>query len=222
MHFPVMGVGYGMLAMIKSQIDDVKKFDPVPQGENLQINLAHEPQHTYLFDEFERENLESILDKIYFYCDLAFGISMEDFVTKEKIVSSIFVPVASFHNPSSKNSNEEQLAVIEGVVYPWFGIGYRIDRIQYNLDDYKMHGRLDQSREAIIHAQKIANLFIDEARLSGNEFSFLDDEIAHLDKFKDNESYLVTIPVPPKRFDAAKPEDADKAASKDDELPEEE
>lgn len=24
----------------------------VPQGENLQINLAHEPQHTYMFDEF--------------------------------------------------------------------------------------------------------------------------------------------------------------------------
>ena len=85
-----------------------------------------------------------------------------------------------------------------------------------------MHGRLDQSREAIIHAQKIANLFIDEARMSGNEFSFLDDEVTHFDKFRDNESYLVTIPVPPKRFKAAEPEAADKSNDKDDELPEEE
>lgn len=68
---------------------------------------------------------------------------MEDFVTKEKMVSSIFVPIASFHDEASHTSNDEMIAVIEGVVYPWFGIGYRIDRIQYNLDDYKMHGRLD-------------------------------------------------------------------------------
>ena len=94
------------------------------------------------------------------------------------------------------------IAVIEGVIYPWFGIGYRIDRIQYNIDDSKMHGRLDQSREAIIHAQKIANLFVDEARMSGNEFKYIDDEKKHLNKLSENDTYLVKVPIPPKRFDA--------------------
>jgi len=42
-HFPVFGVGYGMTAMVKSQMDQSKYLSEVPQGENLQINLAHEP-----------------------------------------------------------------------------------------------------------------------------------------------------------------------------------
>lgn len=58
--------------------------------------------------------------------------------------------------------------------------------------------------------------------MSGNEFNYLDEELQSIDKFKDNDSYLVRIPVPPKRFEAAKPEPADKLTDKMDELPEEE
>lgn len=54
---------------------------------------------------------------------------MNDFVLKEPTLSEIFVPVASFHNQSAKSSNDEMVGVIEGVVYPWFGFTYRIDRI---------------------------------------------------------------------------------------------
>ena len=60
---------------------------------------------------------------------------MEDFVMKEKALSSTFIPGASFNDEKANNSNEEMVAVIEGVVYPWFGIGYRIDKIQFNFDD---------------------------------------------------------------------------------------
>ena len=64
---------------------------------------------------------------------------MEDFVLKEKALSSTFIPVASFNDNNAKNSNEEMVGVIEGVVYPWFGIGYRIDKIQFNFDDERTH-----------------------------------------------------------------------------------
>jgi hypothetical protein len=36
----------------------------------------------------------------------------------------------------------------------------------------------DHSRNAIIHAQKIGNLFVDEARLSTHEFSYVGEEVA--------------------------------------------
>jgi len=116
----------------------------------------------------ERESLESLLDKLFFFCDVAFGINMKDFVSEEKDLGSIFIPVASYHDELAKNSNEETVAMIEGVIYPWFGVSYRIDRIQYSPDDIKMLGRIDQSKEAIAHAQNIANLFVDESRLSSN------------------------------------------------------
>jgi len=116
-------------------MDDDKQLTKIAYRDNLQINLAHEPEHTFIFDEFEREKLENILDIIKFYSDISLGITMEDFVMKEKALSSTFIPVASFNDEKANNSNEEMVAVIEGVVYPWFGIGYRIDKIQFNFDD---------------------------------------------------------------------------------------
>ena len=59
---------------------------------------------------------------------------MEDFILKEKDLSKIFLPIASFHNEGAPSQNEEVVAAIEGVVYPWFGLCYRIDRIQFSLE----------------------------------------------------------------------------------------
>ena len=94
---------------------------------------------------------------------------MNDFVLQEHHLSQLFIPVGTFHDKDAANSNEERVAIIEGVVYPWFGIGYRIDRIQFSMEQSSID-KVDHSREAILHAQKIANLFVDEARLSGNRF----------------------------------------------------
>lgn len=54
---------------------------------------------------------------------------------------------------------------------------------------------IDHSREAISHAQKLANLFIDEARLSENEFDFLIDEVNAINSIFNNDAHLVEIPI---------------------------
>lgn len=41
---------------------------------------------------------------------------------------------------------------------------------------------VDHSREAIQHAQKLANFFVDEARLSGNTYFFVKMEVDAIDK----------------------------------------
>jgi len=66
---------------------------------------------------------------------MTLGLSMSDFVLREKTLGHVFVPVASFDDAVLKTSNEEMVAVIEGMVYPWFGVGYRIDKIQFAFDD---------------------------------------------------------------------------------------
>ena len=60
---------------------------------------------------------------------------MNDFVLREKTLSQLFIPIASFHDDDANNSNEEYVAALEGVVYPWFGVGYRVDKIQFAFDD---------------------------------------------------------------------------------------
>jgi hypothetical protein len=54
---------------------------------------------------------------------------MSDMILEHKSLSNIFMPVCTFDDSKKKNQNYESVAAFEGVVYPWFGINYRIDRI---------------------------------------------------------------------------------------------
>lgn len=38
------------------------------------------------------------MDKVKFFSDVEFGITMDDFILKEKDLSKIFLPLASFHD----------------------------------------------------------------------------------------------------------------------------
>ena len=71
------------------------------------------------------------------------------------------------------------VAAIEGVVYPWFGTAFRLDRIQFSMEQGQKD-LVDHSREAIKMAQKLGNLFIDEARLSPNRYQYLIKEVEAL------------------------------------------
>ena len=119
---------------------------------------------------------------------------MKDFVLREKTLGQIFIPVASFDDQDLQSANDEAVAIIEGVIYPWFGIAYRIDKIQFAFDD-DSERYIDQSRETILHAQKVANLFVDEARLSGNRYGFIAHETRDINKIKDNDAHLIEVPV---------------------------
>lgn len=194
-HFPVLGVGYGALALMKAQLltdEHLSEFGG--KGSKLQLNLAQEPEHTYLFDEYKKEDLEATLDKIKFFTDVEMGLTMEDFVLEHKQLSTLFIPICTFDDSSKPNQNKEFVAAIEGVVEPWFGVVYRVDKMQFSLES-QARDQVDHSREAILHAQKIANLFVDEARLSGNQYPFVSYEMDAIAKIANNESWLVEVPL---------------------------
>ena len=44
-----------------------------------QINLIHDPKHTYLFDEYTKENLDKMLDQVSFFPQIELGITVNDF-----------------------------------------------------------------------------------------------------------------------------------------------
>ena len=128
-HFPVLGVGYGNLALIKSQLNDEHEFDSFKAKGKLQQNLAHDPKNTYLFDEYTKDQLDSLFDRIKFFSDVEVGMTMEQFILEHKILSGIFMPVCSFDDSSKQNQNKEMVSAIEGIVYPWFGVSHRVDRV---------------------------------------------------------------------------------------------
>jgi hypothetical protein len=92
-----------------------------------------------------------MFDKIKFFSDIEIGMSMKNMILHNKVLSNIFMPVCSFDDSNKSNQNLEMVSAIEGIVYPWFGLGYRIDRVQFGLENSK-RDQTDHSREAIIHA----------------------------------------------------------------------
>ena len=64
---------------------------------------------------------------------------------------------------------DEFVAMFEGVKEPFFGIAYSIDKVQFNFN-ININDKVDHSRYSLKHAQKLANFFVDEARLSPNSF----------------------------------------------------
>ena len=79
---------------------------------------------------------------------------------------------------------------------PVFGFGYRIDKVQFGVHagEGEGHQRIDHSRMAVEHAQHIANLIVDEARLSPNRFEFTTQESAKL--LTNHDIRMVTMPTP--------------------------
>ncbi len=47
----------------------------------------------------------------------------------------------------------------------------------------------DHSREAVIHAAKMANLFVDEARLSPHEYAYVSDEVRAIELIAENDLF---------------------------------
>lgn len=175
-------------------MNDGKLFDKFRAKGKLQQNLAHDPKHTYLFDEFNKEQLEEVLDKIKFFSDIELAIGMEEMILEHKTLSNLFMPVCTFDDSTRDNQNQEAVSAIEGIVYPWFGVMYRIDRIQYSMESI-LRDKTDHSRQAVQHAQKLANLFVDEARLSSNQFDFVSVERDNLNLIRDNDPYHFEIPL---------------------------
>lgn len=58
--------------------------------------MAHEPEDTFIFDEYEKNDLESILDTVKFFADVEYGMTMKDFIVESRILSHIFAPICTF------------------------------------------------------------------------------------------------------------------------------
>ena len=111
--------------------------------------------------------VEDMLDEIQLFSELSFNILLKRFL-KEKQLSRLFTPIATF-NQDFVNIEEEYVAMVEGAYFPFYGLAWNVEKVQYNFD-LLMQSNIDTSRKAILEAQRLGNLFVDEARLNGNRF----------------------------------------------------
>jgi len=197
-HFPIVGVSWGMLSLLRSQTNSSGLFKELKDhliGEPLQQNLHLLPKETFIYDEMLGWDLEKTLDEVTFYHEMDEGIKLSDFITAQQLRH--FVPVATYdQGKKNDGTGDEMVSTIEGTYYPIFGFSYRIDKVQFGFHASagEGHEHLDHSRASVEHAQHIANLIVDEARLSSNKYAYTNDETAKL--ISNYDMQMVTLPSP--------------------------
>ena len=103
------------------------------------------------------------------------GVTYDRFMRSKPL--KVFVPVATYDKRGELNRLNEVVSAVEGTVLPFFGFAYRLDKVQFSFED---DDGVAHSSHAIEHAQHVANLIVDEARLSGNRYNLVNDENARL------------------------------------------
>ena len=175
-HFPVVATGYGYLAMMMVGMKSHDTIEVVPEERifaSMELNLRLKPEDTYTLDGLSLKEAESILNNMTFFNELVYGIPLKHFL-QEITLSKVFVPVATYNNDRA-DQDEEFIAIVEGAHFPFFGIAFSVDRFQFN-DNLAIEEDIDHSKVAVKLAQRLANLFVDEARLSTNVFTMPRDE----------------------------------------------
>lgn len=137
--------------------------------------------------------LEMLMDNMSFYNEASLGITVGDFDYIQEL--KVFVPVTSYNNEQS-GRDHEFVSTIEGTVQPFFGFMDRLDKIQFGFHaaDGEGQAKVDHSRPAIEYARHMANLIVDEARLSPNVFEYTNDEAAAL--ISNFDTVTVQLPTP--------------------------
>ena len=199
-HFPVVGMGYGYLSMLQSQFrfDEKTNFEEFPEwmvGASLEQNLNLVPKETFVYDEWAGHELESMLDKVEFYNELDMGVPLEVFNFSKHL--KVFVPVATYEGGKDTHHLDEFVSMIEGTVQPFFGFGYRLDKVQFGFHALGGSGQsnVDHSKFSVEHAQHVANFLVDEARLSGNFYEWTNTEQERLISNYDSRSLSLRAPA---------------------------
>jgi hypothetical protein len=135
--------------------------------------LRIKPEDSYFFDGLTVDQAEDWLNNVTFYNDLTYNIPLGRFLS-ERALAEAFVPIATFDN-ERRDREQEFVAMVEGAHFPFYFTAFSPDKHQFN-HHLSIEEDIDHGKPAVRLAQRIANLWIDEARLSGNTFRRAKDE----------------------------------------------
>ena len=119
------------------------------------------------------DQAEDWLNNVTFYNELIYNIPLGRFLS-ERVLAEAFVPVATFDH-DRREKEQEYVAMLEGVHFPFYLTAFSLEKHQFN-HHLSIEEDIDHGKPAIKMAQMFANLWVDEARLSGNTFRRAKDE----------------------------------------------
>ena len=129
------------------------------------LEMVGQPKDTYLFSEMSREDKQAIFNIGNFFNRQGSGLTM-DALASDAALNRSLQPIATY-------SNSDFVAIAEAKKVPLYAFTYGLELVQFYFEDSSANlddNILDHSIIARTHAQYIANLIADEARLSRHAF----------------------------------------------------
>ncbi len=180
--FPVAVMNYGLSSALLAFVGHKQDFflqelKEYSKGNN-RIQMLEDPKDSFIFDKYDKDDLDFLLDKCEFYTRIEKGLKLKNFESTPELVRT-FVPVAVFKtdNNDEENNRHDLLAVVEGKKLPLFGFAYSPEVSQFAFGTPK---ETDRSQHARNHAQYIANFIVEEGQRSKNHFNTLEEQQSHL------------------------------------------
>ena len=134
------------------------------------VSLLGKPDDSILFHGMPRSEYQAVFNVAQFLNMQTSGLTVHDLDDDLKM-RRLIKPVAVFDTESEKS--DDFIAIAEGIDIPLYVFTYQLEMIQFYFEDPSAtldDSLLDHSLVARKHAQTIAGLMADEARLSSHKF----------------------------------------------------
>lgn len=199
-HFPVFMMGNTLQTYVRSkqQITGTLKNMKDHKFTNSRVELVTHPEDTFLFNGFDRAERHAVFNTAQFFNMQPSGVT-PDSLKQEGAIRNSLKPVAVFSSHQGMfDDGEKFVAIAEGINMPLYAFTYAIDMTQFYFEDPSAtmdNFELDHSIIARKHAQAVANLIAEEARLSEHEFKLPEEVFERLIRHNKQASVSYTSTV---------------------------
>ena len=197
-HFPVFMMGNTLQTYVRSkqQVTGTLQNMEDHRFSNSRVELITHPKDTFLFNNFDREKKHAVFNTAQFFNVQPSGVTPTS-LQQEGSIRNKMKPVAVFSS-LDKEDDDKFIAIAEGMDLPLYAFTYAIEMTQFYYEDPSAtmdNFQLDHSIVARTHAQAVANLIAEEARLSEHTFRLPEEVFERLIRHNKQASVSYTSKV---------------------------
>ena len=178
-HFPLFLMGNSLQTLVRARSSHSGNLKPMHsmKHSNFPLRMVSQPEDTYFFAEMTRDERQAMFNTAHFFNRQASGISMGQ-LENDDVLNRNLQPIAVYQTHGGEVADDDFVAIMEGKKVPLYAFTYGLEMVQFYFEDSRLNNdetQLDHSIIARKHAQSVASLIADEARLSSHSFEHEED-----------------------------------------------
>jgi len=178
MHFPMFLMGNSLTTLVRARQASANHLTDMGKHRftSSRVDMIGHPDQYFLFNGLDREEKQALFNTGEMFNMQVSGVSTHD-IESDRQLSKLIQPIATFTQHGVDEEAHEFVAIAEGIKLPLYAFTYGIEMVQFYHEDPDAYTgtsdgvNIDHSIVARHHAQEIASLIADEARMCDHYYS---------------------------------------------------